>query len=245
MIREGLTASEARPRAPGRLMRAIRSDGDAPSGYFPSTPSEYQQPMLVDAAAQLPPFAFHAAPLTQPAAPPPLRLVLAPRLPGRRSTSCAGCACATSTSTATPDRHARRQRRRRRRRPDRLRRPLQPPLPDPPHAARRRLRRLRLPLDRGRQHVGLQLPPRDRRDPLVPARLRPRGRRQHHREPVRVRQRHDDPRRLPPLPGPHDHRKGMAYINGTLVKAFTRSGWGWGGTWPLPTDYQHFSANGT
>ncbi|HEY6760612.1 MAG TPA: M15 family metallopeptidase [Baekduia sp.] len=41
------------------------------------------------------------------------------------------------------------------------------------------------------------------------------------------------------------HRKGMAYAGGVLVKAFTKSGWGWGGTWPLPTDYQHFSADGT
>jgi hypothetical protein len=42
-----------------------------------------------------------------------------------------------------------------------------------------------------------------------------------------------------------DHRKGMAYAGGVLVRAFTKSGWGWGGTWPGPTDYQHFSANGT
>jgi hypothetical protein len=42
-----------------------------------------------------------------------------------------------------------------------------------------------------------------------------------------------------------NHRKGMSYAGGVLVKAFTKSGWGWGGTWPRPTDYQHFSANGT
>jgi hypothetical protein len=40
------------------------------------------------------------------------------------------------------------------------------------------------------------------------------------------------------------HRKGMAYAGGVLVKAFTKSGWGWGGTWPGPIDYQHFSASG-
>jgi hypothetical protein len=40
------------------------------------------------------------------------------------------------------------------------------------------------------------------------------------------------------------HRKGMAYAGGVLVRAFTRSGWRWGGTWPGPTDYQHFSASG-
>jgi hypothetical protein len=40
------------------------------------------------------------------------------------------------------------------------------------------------------------------------------------------------------------HRRGMAYSGGALVRAFKRVGWGWGGTWPGPTDYQHFSANG-
>jgi hypothetical protein len=40
------------------------------------------------------------------------------------------------------------------------------------------------------------------------------------------------------------HRRGMAYAGGALVKAFSRVGWGWGGNWPDPTDYQHFSANG-
>ena len=41
------------------------------------------------------------------------------------------------------------------------------------------------------------------------------------------------------------HRKGMAYAGGTLVRAFATAGWRWGGNWPGPTDYQHFSANGT
>lgn len=41
------------------------------------------------------------------------------------------------------------------------------------------------------------------------------------------------------------HRKGMAYRGGVLVRAFAKAGWGWGGNWPGPTDYQHFSANGT
>jgi D-alanyl-D-alanine carboxypeptidase len=42
----------------------------------------------------------------------------------------------------------------------------------------------------------------------------------------------------------HDVRPGMAVAGGTLVRAFDAIGWGWGGRWPLPTDYQHFSANG-
>ena len=41
-----------------------------------------------------------------------------------------------------------------------------------------------------------------------------------------------------------DVRPGMAVPRGTLVRAFDAVGWGWGGRWPLPTDFQHFSANG-
>jgi len=41
-----------------------------------------------------------------------------------------------------------------------------------------------------------------------------------------------------------DHRPGMAYPGGILVKAFTSIGWGWGGNWTGSPDYQHFSSNG-
>jgi hypothetical protein len=40
------------------------------------------------------------------------------------------------------------------------------------------------------------------------------------------------------------HRKGMAFAGGALVRAFDAIGWGWGGRWPLPTDFQHFSQDG-
>jgi hypothetical protein len=40
------------------------------------------------------------------------------------------------------------------------------------------------------------------------------------------------------------HRRGMAYKGGALVRAFKRIGWGWGGSWSNPKDYQHFSATG-
>jgi hypothetical protein len=42
------------------------------------------------------------------------------------------------------------------------------------------------------------------------------------------------------------HRRGMAYRDGVLVRAFAGAGWSWGGDWrpPSATDYQHFSATG-
>jgi D-alanyl-D-alanine carboxypeptidase-like protein len=42
----------------------------------------------------------------------------------------------------------------------------------------------------------------------------------------------------------HRVRPGMAVSGGKLVRAFDAVGWGWGGRWPLPTDFQHFSVNG-
>ena len=39
-------------------------------------------------------------------------------------------------------------------------------------------------------------------------------------------------------------RLGMAYEGGVLVRAFDAIGWGWGGRWASPKDYQHFSASG-
>jgi hypothetical protein len=41
------------------------------------------------------------------------------------------------------------------------------------------------------------------------------------------------------------HRRGIAWPGGALVRAFDGVGWGWGGRWSNPTDYQHFSSNGT
>ena len=40
------------------------------------------------------------------------------------------------------------------------------------------------------------------------------------------------------------HRPGTAYPGGVLVEAFRSIGWGWGGSWAGPVDYQHFSASG-
>jgi D-alanyl-D-alanine carboxypeptidase-like protein len=41
-----------------------------------------------------------------------------------------------------------------------------------------------------------------------------------------------------------DHAKGMVHRNGPVVAAFAAVGWEWGGNWPWPKDYQHFSATG-
>jgi hypothetical protein len=48
---------------------------------------------------------------------------------------------------------------------------------------------------------------------------------------------------IPYLNRSHVH-PGMAVRGGMLVRAFEAIGWGWGGRWPGPTDYQHFSVNG-
>lgn len=39
-------------------------------------------------------------------------------------------------------------------------------------------------------------------------------------------------------------RRGMATPGRALVSAFDSVGWGWGGRWESPKDYQHFSASG-
>ena len=38
------------------------------------------------------------------------------------------------------------------------------------------------------------------------------------------------------------HRQGM--VGGRAVRAFAEVGWRWGGNWPWPKDFQHFSASG-
>jgi hypothetical protein len=39
-------------------------------------------------------------------------------------------------------------------------------------------------------------------------------------------------------------KPGMTIRDGLVVRAFKAIGWHWGGVWPKPKDYQHFSANG-
>ncbi|MGV1050237.1 MAG: M15 family metallopeptidase [Solirubrobacterales bacterium] len=39
--------------------------------------------------------------------------------------------------------------------------------------------------------------------------------------------------------------RGLIHADGDVVAAFARVGWGWGGDWSWPKDFQHFSATGT
>jgi D-alanyl-D-alanine carboxypeptidase len=40
------------------------------------------------------------------------------------------------------------------------------------------------------------------------------------------------------------HSIGMIHRHGPVVEAFAAAGWEWGGNWPWPKDFQHFSASG-
>ena len=42
----------------------------------------------------------------------------------------------------------------------------------------------------------------------------------------------------------HEVRPGMIEPDGPVVRAFSRIGWGWGGSWQHSKDFEHFSANG-
>lgn len=41
------------------------------------------------------------------------------------------------------------------------------------------------------------------------------------------------------------HAPGLIHRGGPVVAAFAAVGWEWGGNWPWPRDYQHFSATGS
>lgn len=53
----------------------------------------------------------------------------------------------------------------------------------------------------------------------------------------------------PPAGAPYIDRsqqaKGLIHRSGPVVAAFAAAGWEWGGNWPWPKDYQHFSATGS
>jgi hypothetical protein len=53
----------------------------------------------------------------------------------------------------------------------------------------------------------------------------------------------------PPAGVPYADRsrraKGLIHRGGPVVATFATAGWAWGGNWPWPRDYQHFSATGS
>jgi D-alanyl-D-alanine carboxypeptidase len=59
----------------------------------------------------------------------------------------------------------------------------------------------------------------------------------------------DDGYVSPPQGAPFADRsrraKGLIHRGGPVVVAFAAVGWGWGGSWEWPKDFQHFSATGT
>jgi hypothetical protein len=52
----------------------------------------------------------------------------------------------------------------------------------------------------------------------------------------------------PPAGAPFARRsrraEGLVHRGGAALRAFASAGWAWGGDWPWPKDYQHFSAGG-
>ena len=59
----------------------------------------------------------------------------------------------------------------------------------------------------------------------------------------------DDGYVSPPAGAPYADRSrrvpGLIHSGGAVVRAFAAVGWGWGGYWDWPKDYQHFSASGS
>ena len=51
-------------------------------------------------------------------------------------------------------------------------------------------------------------------------------------------------RRSVPYVDRSPYRKGMIVEGGVVTRAFDARGWGWGGRWSDPVDYQHLSVNG-
>ena len=136
-------------------------------------------------------------------------------------------AASTAATTREADRQQGRRRRARRGVPAAVRRPV----PDPADGARRPLRRRRLPLDRGRQHVGVQLPqwrPAPRTGRITPTAARSTSTRSRIRTSAAGGARTGRVRRswTVRVTGP-----GLAYAGGVLVDAFRAVGWGWGGSW--------------
>ena len=103
------------------------------------------------------------------------------------------------------------------------------------------LRRRRLREHRGRQHLGLQLPPGDR--DRAAGRSTPTASRSTSTRSRTPTSRAAAPRTRASVPylDRSPYRAGMAVEGGALVAAFDARGWGWGGRWSGTSDFQHFS----
>ncbi len=55
---------------------------------------------------------------------------------------------------------------------------------------------------------------------------------------------HVSPEKGRPYADRSKRKRGMIHANDKVVKAFRAIGWGWGGAWSGPKDFQHFSASG-
>ena len=55
---------------------------------------------------------------------------------------------------------------------------------------------------------------------------------------------HVDPPRCKGNADRSRHVRGLIHQGGVVTRAFGAIGWGWGGRWVTPKDYQHFSSNG-
>ena len=171
------------------------------------------------------------------------RDVLASRLPGSALRAPPRHRQPLGLRRTRTDRRARRERGGCSARPPGPPQAVRRPLPDPADAARRRLRRQRLSLDRSRQTSAFNCRPATGssrwsehaygraidvnpiENPYVS------GGRTSHRASV-------------PYLDRSRRRPGMAFQGGMLVSAFQSIGWGWGGNWSGIRDYQHFSASG-
>jgi D-alanyl-D-alanine carboxypeptidase len=63
-------------------------------------------------------------------------------------------------------------------------------------------------------------------------------------ENVYIERGHVDPPRCTANADRSRHVRGLIHEGGVVPRAFGAIGWGWGGRWVTPKDYQHFSSNG-
>ena len=167
--------------------------------------------------------------------------LVAPRLPGRPRRPAPGVGAALGLRRPRAERRADRARDAAADVVTVFEAALRGALPDPADAHGRRVRRQRLRLHRGRQHLGLQLPA---RRPAASDWSEHAYGRAIDINPIEnpyVSGGSTSHRASVPYLDRSRMRPGMAVEGGALVRAFDAVGWGWGGRWSGVKDYQHFS----